>query len=356
MAARHLQWCKTHPLCLIMTRTAPGHAHSIAEQILLLLSTTVSEACWTTVTHAWHEKKVVKYFWNKIKKTITWPLWTTTPLLSNFRARPQSLANCLRAVPSSYNQRSLAGMDTKNKQTKPMKNASPSLQSSLCLSKWWKPHHRTPRKKKNAGPIMFASLLITRLELVAHLRFHRNQWRLRPHTSGTNPHGGQSDDCQVPASSRAASKVSSLLFKNRISVKCYLSIVSHIRKTVVGAAMSWRSCGSGSRQTDFTTLPVTSAETNHHTRKKYQIHTYTNARSKDTSSKSTSTAQMGFDLWSDVTPHQSSVGKETRWCGWVNTAQRTTLPSSVNNQLLGTWWHSKKTTWTNINSDGDNVN
>ena len=121
MAARHLQWWKTHPLCLIATRTAPGHAHSIAEQILLLLSTTVSEACWTTVTHAWHDKEVVKYFWNKIKKTITGPLWVTTPLLSNFRARPQSLANCLRAVPSSYNQQSLEGMDTKNKQTKPMK-------------------------------------------------------------------------------------------------------------------------------------------------------------------------------------------------------------------------------------------
>ena len=122
------------------------------------------------------------------------------------------------------------------------------------------------------------------------------------------PTWGQSDDCQVPASSKTAFKVSALLFKNRISVKCYLSIVSHIRKTVVGAAMSWRSCRSGSRQTDFTTLPVTSAETNHHNRKKYQIHTYTNARSK----KSTSTAQMGFVMWSDVTPHQSSVGKETR--------------------------------------------
>ena len=54
----------------------------------------------------------------------------------------------------------------------------------------------------------------------------------------TNPHGGQSNDRQAHSSFRVAFKMSSLLFQNRISAKCSLSIVLNIHKTVVGAAVS----------------------------------------------------------------------------------------------------------------------
>ena len=204
----------------------------LLKQILLLLSTTVSEACWTTVTHAWHEKENGQVFMEQDQKTITGPLWTTTPRLSPISELDRNLwpIVCGRCHPLTICKASRA-WDTK-KQTNQTNEKRLTLSAITSvpfeIMKTTSPHST---QKKPRVQSCFASLLITRLELVAHLRFHSNQWRLRPHTSGAKPTWGVNPTTvKFPASSRAAFKVSSLLFKHRISVKCYLSIVSHIPK------------------------------------------------------------------------------------------------------------------------------
>ena len=106
----------------------------------------------------------------------------------------------------------------------------------------------TLQTTKLRAPTMFASLSVTGLKLVA---------RLLRRPSSSRLFQGSFQGVRTP------------LPNHTISAKCPLSIVFHIRKASVGAAMSWRSLASRPRQRSFTTLPVTSAKTDRHIRKTF---------------------------------------------------------------------------------------
>ena len=265
--------------CLITTRTAPGHAHSIAEQILLLLSTTdirdVLDHCHACMARKGSGQVFLEQ--DQKKKTITGPLWPTTPLLSNSKARPQSLAKYLREAPSSQSQSVKPRWHghQKNKQTKPIKNASPSLQSPLCLSKCWKPHHRTPRKKSRGSNHVRVDVDYSietcfspsiPMQSIKPMSTHKNGG-VTPTTVKFPPLPGQSSRCPHSSSSTE-------------SLRHVLCPSFSIFETLLVRQCPGRTLASRSRQTDFTTLPVTSAETNHHNRKKYQIHIHKRTKQK----------------------------------------------------------------------------
>ena len=96
--------------------------------------------------------------------------------------------------------------------------------------------------------MMFVSLLV-RLKLVARLDSTAITDTHVPTQEYINPLGCQSSDHQDHLSFSVAFKVFAHLFQTTISVQCPLSIVDHVRKKVLGAAMSWPSFASGSRPT-----------------------------------------------------------------------------------------------------------
>ena len=154
----------------------------LAQHILLLLSTTVSEACWTTVTHELHEKEVVKYLPNKIKqKSPTFVANNTSSLqlrISTAISGQWSAGGAILTL--TFSKVSRHAHQKQTKQTKPMKKRLPlpAIYSvSFEMMKTTSALHAKKKKKtQNSGPIMFASLSITpELKLEARLRFHRNQ-------------------------------------------------------------------------------------------------------------------------------------------------------------------------------------